>query len=297
MVDRKQSLDWDLLRVVLAVQRTGSLRAAAETLGVNHATVARAVDAAETALGTRLFDRSKQGLSLTQTGQTLVPHAEDIEANVLDIQRKITGLDATPSGEVRVSMPPAFAQGFFIPILSAFSEAYPDIEIVVVATNEISDLSRFEADVSIRATNHVDEDGVVGRRLLTYVVAAFASRAYLDAHPDLCDTQGAGAHWVNYTRDTGWIAHSPLPRAKARHVLPDVQMQLEAAVAGLGLAYVPVFMADHHPDLIRVPGLPTMPGRSIWILLHGDLRKTARVRAFVDFVADWIAARKTRFTR
>lgn len=290
-------MDWDQLRVVLAIQRSGSFRGAAEQLGVNHATVARALRGAEETLGTRLFDRSRQGLRATQTGELLLPHAEEMETHVLEVQRQIGGLDAKPTGRVRVSMPPSIAQGFFIPLLAEFTEHAPEIEIDVIATNRISDLSRLEADVSIRAANKVDEEEVVGRRLAAFVLGAFASKAYLKSHPHLVRNKGEGAHWINFGPDADWIAESPLPKAKARHSLPEVQMQLEAAAAGLGIAWVPAFLADHYPGVVRIPGLPTGEGRSIWILLHGDLRRTARVRAFVDFATAWILQRKMLFVQ
>ncbi len=289
-------MDWDQMRILLAIHREGSLRGAAVRLNVNHATVARALRGAEESLGTRLFDRSARGLSLTQPGETLLPHAQEVERQMLEVRRKLTGLDSDPSGTVRVSLPPSFGQSFFVPILAAFTSEYPEIRIDVVATNRISDLSRQEADVSIRAAFRIDDD-LVGRRLVDYVVAAFATPDYIKAHPDIAASQGAGAHWIGWGGSDDWIAQSPLHKATARHSLPEVFMQTEAAAAGLGIAWVPAFLADPHPGLIRVPGVPTAPDRSIWILLHGDLRRTARVRAFVDFVADWISARRHAFTQ
>ena len=110
------------------------------------------------------------------------------------------------------------------------------------------------------------------------------------------ETQGAGAHWIGWGGDDSWIADTPLPKAQPRHKFPEIFMQTEAAAVGLGMVWVPAFLADTHPDLIRVPGVRVGRGRSIWILLHGDLRRCARVRAFVDFVADWITSRRSLFT-
>ncbi|MEM7643949.1 MAG: LysR family transcriptional regulator [Pseudomonadota bacterium] len=288
-------MDWDQMRVLLAIQRAGSLRGAAEALRVNHATVARALKGAEQSLGTRLFDRSARGLTPTQPGELLLPHAEEMERRMLAVQRRLAGLDSAPSGRVRVSLPPSFGQGFFAPILAAFTERFPEIHVDVIATNRLSDLARHEADVSIRAAQRIDDD-LVGRRLVDYVNAAFATPDYLAAHPDLVVTQGAGGHWINWGEDEGWIAETPLPRARPRHALPEIFMQTEAALMGLGMIWVPAFLVDPVPGLVRVPGVPTGPGRGVWVLLHGDLRRTARVRAFVDFVSDWIVDRRALFT-
>ena len=282
------------MRLLLAVHREGSMRGAAEKLKINHATVARAVKGAESSLGTRLFDRSARGLTLTQPGEMLIPHAEEIERQMHEIERRLTGLDDDPSGTVRVSMPPSFSQGFFVPIIAEFSRAYPDIEIEIVATNRYSDLTRREADVSIRAANHIDED-LVGRRLVDYVIAAFAAPDYIAAHSDLLETRGKGAHWIGWGEDDKWISETPLPLAEARHCLPEIYIQAEAAAAGLGMVWIPGFLGDTHRGLQRIPDIPTAPSRSIWILLHNDLRRTARVRALVDFVADWVTSRKAAF--
>ncbi|MEL6640753.1 MAG: LysR family transcriptional regulator [Pseudomonadota bacterium] len=287
-------MDWDHLRVLLAVHREGSLRAAAEALRVNHATIARALRGAEDALGTRLFDRSPRGLTLTQPGEMLLPHAEDMERHMLEIQRQLTGLDSEPTGRVRVSLPPSFGTRLFVPILTDFQAVYPDIRIDVIATNAISDLTRQEADVSIRVANRIDED-LVGRRLVEYVEGAYATPDYLAKHPNLVDTQGEGAHWVGWGVNDHWVARSPLPKAKVSHSLPEIFLQIAAAEAGLGMAFVPCFLGDTSEALVRIPGLQVTPGYSIWILLHSDLRRTARVRAVVDFVADWMLARKALF--
>ena len=284
------------MRVLLAIQREGSLRKAADRMKVNHATVARALRGAEESLGTRLFDRSARGLTLTQPGEALLPYAQEMERQMLEVQRRLTGLDSDPSGKVRVSMPPSFAHSFFVPILVEFSRAFPDIRIDVIATNRFSDLTRQEADVSIRAANQIDED-LVGRRLVEYVNAAFAAPDYIAAHPDLVSTGGAGCHWIGWGENNDWIAQSPLPSATARHTLPEIFMQAEAAAAGLGMVWIPAFLGDASPGLQRIPGVPVEPSRSIWILLHNDLRRTARVRAFVDFFADWVCSRKAVFEK
>lgn len=288
-------MNWDHMRILLALHRAGSLRGAAHTLNVNHATVARALEGAEYSLGTRLFDRSARGLTLTQPGELLLPHAEEMEQRMLEVQRRLTGLDSVPSGTVRVSLPPSFVRMFLVSILVEFTAAYPDIRIEAVATNKISDLSRQEADVSIRAAQTIDDD-LVGRRMVDYVNAAFAAPDYIAAYPDLAATLGEGAHWIGWGNDDAWVAQTPMPKAISRHKLPEIFMQTEAAAEGLGMAWVPAFLGDTHPGLVRVPGAPTGPARSIWILMHGDLRRNARVRAFVDFLADWIAARRSAFT-
>ena len=288
-------MNWDHLRIFLAVLRAGSLRGASDELKVNHATISRAISGLETRLGTRIFDRSSAGLSLNEAGISLVEHAEEIERQTDKISRKILGLDAIPSGEITVSIPPSFAQGFLAPILASFTIAYPDIKVRLIATNEVTNLARQEADISIRVGYQVEDD-LVGRRLLTYVVGVFASPQYLLAHPNLQVGDGDGAHWIGWGEDElDWVKDSPFPNADMRHSLPEPFMQIEAAANHIGMVMIPCFLGDSDTRLVRVPDVKVEANRSIWLLLHNDLRKTARVRAFVDHAAGVILANRAAF--
>lgn len=290
-----RTMNWDHLRIFLAAHRAGSLRGASDELKVNHATISRAIKGLEERLGTRIFDRSSGGLSLTEPGESLVEHAEEIERQTDKISRKIRGLDAIPSGEITVSLPPSFAQGFLAPILASFTIAYPDIKVKLIATNQVSNLARQEADISIRIGYQVDDD-LVGRRLLTYVIGAFASPQYLLDHPELTIGDGAGAHWIGWGDDEEeWVKDSPFPNAGLLHDLPEPYMQIEAAANHIGMTMIPCFLGDSDPRLVRIPHVPVEPNRSIWLLLHNDLRKTARVRAFVDHAASVILANRSAF--
>ncbi|KAJ55104.1 hypothetical protein ACMU_15220 [Actibacterium mucosum KCTC 23349] len=288
--------DWDRIRIFLEAMRAGSLRGASEKLGVNHATINRAISRLEETYGTRLFDRSAGGLSLTQPGEALVEHAEEMEAQAFQIARKISGLDSHPSGVVRVSISPSLAHRFFAPILAGFSEAFPDIDVRLIATNQRSNLARMEADVSIRVADRVSDD-VVGRRAVKFVQAVYAAPEYVQRVGPLTLGDGTGAHWINFRSDPKWIKASPFPNAKPRHLIPEITMQIEAAAEGVGMVLVPTFIGDADPRIVRVPDIPIQPGYSIWLLLHDDLRHSARVRAFVDFTAQYISERKRMFTR
>lgn len=289
-------LDWDSLRVFLACARAGSLRRASDALGVNHATVNRAISGLETRLGTRLFERSVSGLVPTQPGEELILNAEEIERQAAEIGRKIAGMDSRPSGLVRVSIPPAMTRTFLVPILASFSRAHPEIEVEVIGSNRIADLARQEADVSIRVAHKVEDD-VVGRRVLRFVVGAYAAPDYLARHPDLTVGDGTGAHWIGWGRNSDWMRDTPFPNARPRHRLPSIEAQIAAAAQGLGMIWVPCFLGDAEPRVVRVPGADPVPDRSIWVLLHDDLRHTARVRAFVDHTVAEILANRHAYTR
>ena len=280
-------MDWDTLRIFLAVKRSGSLRGAAEKLSVSHATVARCVRDLEESLGTRLFDRSRTGLALTAPGEQLVDAAERMESEAHAIGRQIAGQDSSPAGPIRVSIPPVLAFRYLSPLLARFADTYPEIDVDVNISNTFKDLGRLESDVSVRVAREVDDD-VVGRRLIQYKKGVYASPGYLATRPSLKVGDGSDAAWIGWGDDQerpAWLLASPFPKARIRHSIREAVMQADAAAEGMGLTYLPCFIGDSNPMLRRVPNVEPVLDRSIWLLLHGDLRKTARVRAFVDFMA------------
>ncbi len=287
-------MDWDAVRVFLAVARAGSLRAGAEALGVTHATAGRAVDGLESALDARLFERSRTGVQLTQAGEDLLGSATRMEAEAIGIGRQVAGRDTRPSGPVRVSAPPSLTLTLLAEPLAEFARAFPEIELQVEMSNHFNDLARHEADVSIRVSYEVDAD-VLGRRAVQYRKAVYATPAYFAERPELTIGDGAEAAWLGFVPTRGtpkWVASSPFPKAPVAHVFSDSAFHIEAAARGMGMASLPCFMGDMDQRLVRAPGVEPVDDRSVWLLLHPDLRQVARVRVFVDFMAEAIKARR-----
>ncbi len=286
MPDRFSSIDWDDLRVFLAVHRAGTLRGAARALGVNHATVTRRLALLEGGLEARLFDRRPDGLVASQAGEDLLAAAERVESELVAMQRRVEGRDGSPRGLVRLSIPPAMLRSFLTRELVAFAQAHPGIELAVDAAHSYSDLARREADVAIRMADEVTED-VVGLRVVRYRKAVYAS-------PDYLTTAGGGrafdpgVHcWIGWGEDRpypSWTRDTPFPELPVRHRLFSNILQLEAAREGLGLTLLPCFLGEAEPGVVRVPGTATLEGKSIWVLHHRDLSRTARVRTLIDWI-------------
>lgn len=284
--------NWDDLRFFLAVARKGSVRGAAALLGVNHSTVSRRIDGFEKRLDARLFERLPSGYFITGAGEEMLHAATRIEKEVDTIGRRVVGRDARLSGLLRVTLHGSLAQKLLMPDLAAFGAAYPEIELALVLSHSMADLARREADVAIRISNEPPES-LVGRRILKYANAIYASHDYLAAR-DLTD-HGAGLNWVGWSDtvpDPQWVRESPFPKAPARNRITEPMAQMEAARAGMGLAMLPCFIGDTEPGLRRVLPRVTMPSRDIWILTHEDLRRTARVRQFIDFMAKALLAKR-----
>ncbi len=294
MADRNPSIDWDDLRVFLAVSRAGSLRGAARALHLNHATVNRRLKALEAGFGSKLFDRARDGLAPTQAGEDLLASAERVEDELFAARRGIAGRDAGLGGAVRVSLPHAIMRGFLAADLRAFSDLYPGIDLDLDLTDRFSDLRRLEADVSIRMAHEVTDD-VVGRRLVRYSKTIYAAADVARRLDPASGARNEGPAWIGWhggDGDTSWVRATPYPGLPVRHNLPNHALQIELARAGAGLSMLPCFLGDREPGLVRVPGAVPEPDRSIWLLSRAELRRTARVRAFIDFTTAAILDRR-----
>lgn len=291
MPDNFSSINWNNLNTFLAIARNKSLRGAARSLNVNHSTIKRRLDILEQSLGTRLFDRNPEGYILSQSGEQLFISATQMEEEIISIQRKITGSDNKPFGTVKISIPPAMINSFLSKELANFSRKYPDIEINVKATHRYADIIRGETDVAIRMADEVSEN-VVGRRVIQYAKAVYASDDYLkNFDPKKYDKYS----WIGWGDDKpyqNWVLDTPFPNVPIKHKIFSNAMQIELARNGMGLALLPCFLGDVEPDLVRVSGSEPILSNSLWVLLHKDLQKTAKVRVFVDFICKAIKKNK-----
>lgn len=295
-IHESHSLNWDDLKYFLAVARTGTLRGGADSIQVNHTTLTRRLSVMEERVGTRLFDRSKQGLVLTQLGEDLMPHAERVEAEMTAASRVIVGRDAQPSGTVYITLPHGLAMTSLMDDFTAFADLYPDIILNMNFTNDIRDLTRREADVSLRVASEVTDD-VVGRKLVRMSQAAYCTREYAEK---VTDNEGDGLNLIGWhepeeATTADWVKSSYYPKATLKHRVSELVPLITLAASGLGMAYLACNLGDRHPGLIRAPFQKPMPYRNIWLLLHRDLRNTARVRLFVDFLADRVRSRRNEF--
>jgi len=286
MADDFLSMNWDDIRFFLSVERAGSLRGAARSMGVNHATVTRRLGLLERSLGARLFSRTRDGLVLSQAGEDLLGAAESVESDLSAAHRRIGGRDERPRGVVRLSVPPAMLRSFLTPELVVFANKHPGIELDVDLSHSFSDLGRREADVSIRMADEVTED-LIGRRVIDYRKAIYAAPDYLETAAMGTQFDPSRHSWIGWGEGLphpGWPQDMPIADLPVRHRLFSNLLQVEAAKLGLGLALLPCFLGEPEPGLLRVPGTAPLPGKSIWILYHRDLRRTARVRTLIDFL-------------
>jgi DNA-binding transcriptional LysR family regulator len=282
-------MDWDHLRIFLAVARSGQLLAAGRQLGLNHATVARRLDALEADLGAPLFDRRPAGCVLSQAGEGLLPAAERIEFEVLGAADQIRKQEAEVSGTVRVGAPDGLGNYFLATELSTLVERHPQLTVELVPLPRNFSLSRREADLAIVLDRPV-EGRLIVSRLIDYSLSVYASRAYLEQH----GTPVAEANLENHAVVTGvedFAYTSSLDylvalerHAKRRFRCASVMGQLEAVIAGAGIGILHDFVANGSEELVRI--LPQISfTRSYFMLSHPDSFAIRRVAVLREFVA------------
>lgn len=283
--------DWDDLRYFLAVARGGSISAAAKALAVNHATVSRRLHAFEERIGARLFDRLPGGFVPTAMGEEMHGAARRVEEEMLSLDRRVLGHDAQLTGKLRVALSDAAAFAL-MGELRAFGTAYPGIELELTASNVLTNLSRRDADVAIRVTESPAEH-LVGRKLGITATALYVSTGYLEANLSLTALHEQGwLAWDESSPDYGatrWMReHVPNARVVAR--FDSILLLHHALVAGLGIGFLPCALGDREATIRRVEPHVVLPGTGMWLLTHPDLRDTARVRCFLDFMARAMAS-------
>ena len=283
-------IDWDEIRYFLAVARRGSITAAARDLGVNHSTVSRRIAAFEESLEVRLFDRVASGYTLTQAGQEMLPSAQRMEEEALSLDRALFGRDTELSGTLRVTTAGPFVNPFFMDQINRFLDDYPGIEIDLVISNDVANLYAREVDIAIRATEN-PPDTLVGRRIGRMVAMLYGQAEFIAPGEPGAGNSADRPSVVNYTnmsRDVmgaGWFK-DVYPNAQTRLRVNNPEAMFEAIKAGVGIGMLPCFIGDTSPDLRRLPPYQQEDVFDLWLLTHADLRKTAKVRAFMNFMAE-----------
>jgi DNA-binding transcriptional LysR family regulator len=288
-------MDWDDLRYVLAVADAGSLAGAARTLGVNHTTVLRRIGAFEQRLGLRLFERLPTGYVLTAGGEELIAAARHVETTVTTLERKLAGQDLRLAGTIRVTTTDTLMGSILPDILARFHDHYPGIRVEIAQSNLMFNLTKREADVAIRPANDPPET-LIGRRIAKVAFAVYGSPDYLASLGEARHL--ADCRWVapdeglSGTAVARWM-RAQLPQAEITLTADSLMALRQAAQAGLGLVALPCYLGNTSPDLVCVhPPIPELE-TALWILTHADLRHTARIRAFTEFVGDAFAQRRS----
>ena len=278
--------NWDEIRTAYQVARLGTVSGAAEVLGVHHATVIRHIDALETRLGAKLFQRHARGYTPTEAGQELLTVAQTTEEKFSQLAARIAGAGADISGELVVTSLPGLS-ALVTPTLVQLGRDHSALKIRYITDVRVFRLEYGEAHVAVRAGDRPQDPDYVVQPLANHRVALYAAKSYAEAHgitateadvashrfvgPDSVESRAPFYRWL--------AALSPTPKIVFRS--NDADATADAVTAGAGLGFLPVLAARPRADLIEV--MPPRPDWDVplWLVTHVDLHRTPKVQALL----------------
>ncbi len=282
-----QAENWNDLRYLLAVARGGTLSAAARRLRVNETTVARRLAAAEAALGARLFERVDGAMQPTAAGEAAIAHAERIEREVQALQGRIAGADAAVAGTVRLTSVPIVVNRLLVPALPDLLAAHPLLRLELIAEPRNLSLTKREADIALRLARPQGGGPAVARRVGRLDYAVYGPR----------DGDADALPWITYEEgldelpQAKWIAAATRGAAVPPALMAsDAETILAAVGAGVGKSLLPCAVAEREAGLRRLGDAGPVLSRELWLLVHADLRRLARIEAVIRWIEQSVLA-------
>lgn len=279
--------DWDDLRFLLAVHRTGSLAGAARTLRVDATTVGRRVDQAEEVLGATVFVRQRGAWRPTPLGEQVLAAAERAERAVAEAGLVAREAEATPSGRVRLTTVEAVATWIVPSVLTELAVRWPSVELDLDTTPRVRDLARGEADLAIRV-GRPQEPELVARRLGGFTERPFASRAWLASlgveAGRLARLDGLPACIMAGTGQRRVLAGLGAARVALR--TSSTRALVEAVAHGLGVGMLPSRLVAEDARLVHLDGLGLERQGDLWLVFREEVGRTPAVRAVVDLLTE-----------
>ncbi|NKK79920.1 LysR family transcriptional regulator [Rhizobium leguminosarum] len=292
-------MNWDDVRIFLAVARTGQILAASKRLGLNHATLSRRLTSLEEALKTRLFIRRTNGCELTAEGEVFLASAERMETEMLAAQASLGHTDTAIAGTVRVGAPDGFGVSFLAPRMGRLIERHPELKIQLVPVPRSFSLSQREADIAI-TLDRPDQGRLVSSKLTDYTLGLYASRNYLASQGAPADIDALKAHRrIGYVEDLIFTASLNFSGAVMRSWDAGFEIstaigQTEAVRTGAGIGILHDYIARQYPELQRI--LPEVSiRRAYWTTYHETARDLLRVRSVADFLQELVSAERHIF--
>jgi molybdate transport repressor ModE-like protein len=290
-------VDWDNLRIFLAIARAGQILAAAKALHLNHATVARRLDALEASMGTKLFERRTTGTVLTPAGEKLLVRVERMESELLQADTASNAVD----GVVRVGAPDGFGTFHLATHLARLANLHPQLTIQLVPLPRTFSLSRREADIIVTIERPQLGRAII-RKLTDYSLSVYASQAYLEKTGLIRERSDLETRlFITYVEDILYSRAldytADLGKLMSRHYeCGSVIAQMEAVRAGEGVGILHDYAAAAYPDLVRV--LPEMRfSRTYWLMSHPDTHDTRRVAEVYRGIVESVELRRQTFVR
>jgi len=283
-------MDWNALKTFRAIARHRTLAGAARELGVNHSTVFRRINEFEKALGSRLFERLKDGYLLTHVGDELFQQSDQIEQAFAGLERSVMRQDHKPRGNIVLTAPDNLAYSYLPAYLASFRVLYPEVTIELLVSNESFNLTRREADIAVRAAEKVPEH-LIGYTLGCCHWGVYASEQSVTKLPDLLEELGnfnliGGEGHMAQLHAFRWLdkKYPQQQVVKSNNLVAMAAM----AEAGVGLAILPD--DQQRAGIKRLFDCPLAKNSDIWLLTHPDLRHVERIRLLIKHLREAFAS-------
>jgi DNA-binding transcriptional LysR family regulator len=282
-------MDWDDLKITLAVARHGSLNAAARALGTTQPTVSRRLDALERRIGVKLFERATSGLSPTSICAALLDSLSQMEEGAQAVERRIAARDTGLQGTITVTSLAWFGDDVVAPLLAKFCARHQLVTVNMINDPRRFNLSRREADIALRIGSF-DQEDLVERKVADVSYGLYATRSYLNHHGSPDFDKGCAGHLVTSLVDSPVeVLHIEWLKAiapRARWVLQTNGLHSHIAVAETGeaMAVLPRVLGDRRQSLLRLETPLPEPFQPVKLGVHADMRDTPRIRALIDFL-------------
>lgn len=270
---------------------SGSLSKAAQTLGTSQPTLSRHMTALEANLKVALFDRSTQGLKLTEVGAQLLECSTPMQEAANRFSRTASGVDISLSGNVRISANEVIGLYYLPPLLAEFNDLYPEVQVEIEISNKATSLSKRDADIALRMFRPTQPD-LVARRLPDIPLRFCASRNYLDKHGrPQCFEDLASHRILGFDRDPQMIREA---KSLGRDIKPEdflnrtdfLPLHIEMVRQDAGISITHLSIIKQFPELEMLLTSTPIPNLEFWLVCHADVQHNRRIRTMVDFLAD-----------
>ena len=283
--------DWTLIRSFLAALDCGSLLGASRVLKLSQPTVGRHIAELESQLGVVLFERTGRGLSPLEMALRLADSARAMEAGAFELQRSVSGAQADAGGTVRITASQPVACVLLPPVLARMRLALPEVHIELVASNEVTNLLRREADIALRMVQP-DQSSLVARKIGKVTLGAYAHRSYLEKRGVPLKFADVLSHdLIGFDRNEAMIqgfASVGFPVTPQNFILrtDDMMAYWHALCSGIGIGFVAHYMARSNLALSPLLPMLKIEPLPLWLAVHREIRSNRRIRAVYDFLAD-----------
>ena len=287
-------MDWDKLRIFHAVAEAGSFTHAGDKLNLSQSAISRQISSLEADLKVPLFHRHARGLVMTEQGETLYSTAHDVLLKLDAVKAKLVDSQEKPEGKLRVTTTVGLGTGWLTTRIHEFIELYPDVKLELFLADEEVDLITREADCAIPLRQPKNPD-LIQRKLFTVHLHVYASPGYVKrfGQPQTLDELdnhriiSYGEVVPNYLTNVNWLLYAGLDGQKKREAnfqVNNLRAMRRVCEKGSGIAVLPDYIVEDRHALIRLLPDVEVPEFDTYFVYPGELRSSARLRVFRDFL-------------